>query len=580
MKKSKLLRYSRKHLIINIIQKFLILLSISLLIILFGNPVFGTTDDRILSSFIDGTYTGSPEKISVFVQPFVSIILSSVQEFIPKFSIFSYFLLLSLLVSVSIHGAVTSTIHKSKTLELFWYLNCIAIVIWFVLRPTYTSAALLILIFNLLSILTLNSSSQIFNNIRFIFFFLSLLFVSGYFTRPESIIAVLFIFFPFIIFRFTKDLKNDANKIINYFICIITIFVAILINAVLHKTLSAESWSDYNSWNSMRHQIQHRLPQEQLLNLRSEINWSIPEYHLFMNLAYGDPIVFNQDWLRPAFKETQNERGLAPIFNVNFTTLKSKIFNLFSQFKFYFLICILNLFLLFSLFRLDLYDKIIIFFTIIVISLAIIYSLIALHTPERFIVPVLIVPIFLSISMLTIKKNNLRFNLQERNRFFWFTYFTFFVLLIPLWIYICFTKNKLNQIELNYAREVDRWLIEFDNNAIYLGGAGSETYHLQSPFKYRDFQKKPVYFSLGNWDTFSPHWFKRMNMLNLDSTSNSLNLFRENIYWLSNSEPDNSVHVEMFLQQKGFPYANRVLLKRHNSGLSIYQFLENNEDLK
>jgi hypothetical protein len=62
-------------------------------------------------------------------------------------------------------------------------------------------------------------------------------------------------------------------------------------------------WEKYDSWNGLRHQVQHRVSQNCLGDLREQINWSIPEYHLFMDLSFGDEKVFNYEWLKPAWVE-------------------------------------------------------------------------------------------------------------------------------------------------------------------------------------------------------------------------------------------------------------------------------------
>jgi hypothetical protein len=74
------------------INRFVFLVIFSLILIYLSQPIYGTTDDKILAGFIDGSYTGELEIQTIFIQPIISLILTPFYYVLPSFGwyIFSY----------------------------------------------------------------------------------------------------------------------------------------------------------------------------------------------------------------------------------------------------------------------------------------------------------------------------------------------------------------------------------------------------------------------------------------------------------------------------------------------------------
>jgi hypothetical protein len=79
----------------------------------------------------------------------------------------------------------------------------------------------------------------------------------------------------------------------------------------------------------------------------------------------------------------------------------------------------------------------------------------------------------------------------------------------------------------------------------------------------------------GNWETFSPYWYKRIEYLGLSGGSIYESLFSEKAYWLSFSVPDTSYMVELFLKENGYPKTNRENVANFTHGETLFKFLPN-----
>lgn len=85
----------------NLLTRIVLLSVFNTFIILFANPIYGTTDDYILSSFVDGIYTGSFEKVSIFIEPLVSVLLFVLQNLIHGINFYSLFMLSIVTISLA-----------------------------------------------------------------------------------------------------------------------------------------------------------------------------------------------------------------------------------------------------------------------------------------------------------------------------------------------------------------------------------------------------------------------------------------------------------------------------------------------
>jgi len=550
--------------------RFVYLIFVVFLVLILGNPIYGTTDDYILSSFIDGNYTGNSEIRSIFIEPLISLIMYYFQILVPGVTIYSIFLLIILILSLSFLGSVINKRNSSKYLDLIWLLFSSGIVIWFTLSPTYTASSMASAAINLTSLMILISNKIELKNQKIIIVAISILFSLSYLIRPESGNAVLAIFLIFIILKIIREINMKTINYKNYLLSILTFCLIYALNFVLTQAQKNDEWSIYNSWNSMRHQIQQRLPEEKLLDLRTEIGWTIPEYHLFMNLSFGDSKEFNSEWLEPAFVETKSDRGIAVIMYIDKNIIFQKTIETFDKYQNYIILNLIILIFMITFFKFNKYNYLITILSVLLITIIICYISITLHTPERVIVPLLLFPLLLTIYTLSSENINPRKGVSN-------IYFFSTAIALTIVLGIIFNlKNSENLSKIVEANLKNKWLREFENTAIFIGPVGTETYHLNSPYLKQKINGLPTIFTTGNWETFSPNWFKRMNFLGFKSKSVYENLFDDKVFWISYPQPDSAYLVELYLKEKNYPSFKRENIKEHNSGLTIYKFNEAN----
>lgn len=556
----------------NLLTRIVLLSVFNTFIILFANPIYGTTDDYILSSFVDGSYTGSFEKVSIFIEPLVSVLLFVLQNLIHGINFYSLFMLSIVTISLAFFGSIISRIKSSVLLEIIWLNLSIALLIWFILRPTYTSAAWLGSFINLLSLMIITNSRFKNHATNSLIVFLALLFGLSYLIRPESGNGVLLILVIFLIGKFIYEIKTKTTNNKAYIIIFVTLGIVYVANLLLSQSLKNEEWQNYNSWNSMRHQIQQRLSEDVLLDLRTEINWTIPEYHMFMNLSFGDEKVFNSKWLEPAFNATSDTRGFKALLNSDSKFIISKFIDTFNDYKITIFLNIFFLLLIISIFKFSHKDYIVFVLSIFITGIVVVYISVTLHTPARIIIPLLLTPVFLTITSLLMGSINLRSEYFKSKSFI----FIIIAFSIAIQMKVFQDLNLENKKEISKANSINKFLMNFNASAIYVGPVGVETYHLKSPYKKQDFNDSPKMFIAGNWETFSPHWFERMKTLGLTKNSLYDNLFDQNVYWISYSIPDNAYLLELYLREKSSLEFRRENIKTHQSGLSIYQFIGEN----
>ncbi len=559
--------YSLKN---DLFYRVIVLALISLNFALFGKPIYGTTDDNILSGLVSGTFTGERETRLIFIRPIIGYFMFVGQTITPGFQFYSIFLLILIILVISMYGNILSKSVKLKEsqliVNLFWLILAIPTVIWFTLTPTYTATSIIVTSFSLLSLTVLITSKNTFSKYEVVF--ASLLLSLGLLIRPEGAIGALILISPTIIY-FIYQKKYIDKKLISYAILIVMIFVAFDLN--LQSKGNTKEWKIYDNWNSYRHQIQHRVAEDSLLNLREDVSWSIPEYHLFMDLAFGDEDVFNSAWIKPAFESTKSTRGISGVLNANiYKTLKDLIILLLD----YYQIIIFQAIFIFWIFvnkSRPWLEKLSILILSWVPTLAGIYFTIAtLHTPERSMYPILLLPAILSLVLWSIKEypSNTRVSMISYSVASFFAIFSFI-----------FSDNGISmEIKSNFKikESADRLassMIEYNKEAVFIGPGNTEIYDASNPYFDPAQSIRPKMITVGNWDTFSPHWYKRNKLLGVMERSVYKALFQENNYWLSNQFPNTAYMVELFMKENDFPLIKRENVFEFQEGQMLFKYL-------
>jgi FtsH-binding integral membrane protein len=321
----------------------------------------------------------------------------------------------------------------------------------------------------------------------------------------------------------------------------------------------------------MRHQIQHRVGQDSLLDSRESNKWTISEYHLFMDLAFGDEKVFNKSWITPAFESTEEYRGISGLLNANFIEVIRILLNILSNYYHIILIQLILLLLLLKNMSTSINQKISITLASWAPVLAALYFTVAtLHAPERSIYPILILPSIIVFTLVIILGSKIK-DARGSTTFYLIGAFIFLLLLFP-------DKGIINEVKTNdknikSAIILSSELIKFDDQAIFIGHGNTEFSNFSNPYVNPAQWDSPKVVTVGSWDTFSPHWYKRNQFVGIEQKSVYEALFTKDIYWLSNSLPDTSYMVELFLKENGFPETNRQNVAMFPEGQMLYKFL-------
>lgn len=555
---------------IDFLIRFLFLSFLSLLIIYLGWPIYGTSDDNVLAGFVDGSYTGEREKRLIFIRPLIGNILYFFQGIFPGVGIYSAFLTFMVIFSFSIFGTVIFTLQSFRSnknlFQYSWYSISFVTIIWFTLTPTYTAASILVTVLNLIAI-----SLYIFMpTIRKSYFMpvtLGILFSCGFLIRPEGAFGVLAVsigVFLYLGFNF-ENLNFKPFALIMLTICIF-----ILSDYFLQRISTNSEWEKYDKWNGLRHQVQHRVSQNYLGNLREQIDWSIPEYHLFMDLSFGDEKVFNYEWLKPAFDSTNFTRGINGVLNVNKIDNILKVSNLLKSYYYLVLLQFVIAILYLSRIPLHLRQKIILIFSIWTPFLTALYWTTAtLHTPDRSVFPLLVLP---TIFLLTLAGTPTLINRIKRSSMFK-TIVGTLVLIIS--ISIVSSISETVKYNLNYkksAKILKDELNKFSKDGVFIGPGGTEIYETRNPFIGRAQWESPKMITVGSWDTFSPYWYQRNSNFDINGDSIYEALFNADVYWLSYPVPDTSNLIELFLKENGQNEMNRLKVADLQGGQLLSKF--------
>ena len=537
---------------------------------LFGKPVFGTTDDNILAGFVDGSYTGERESKLIFIRPLIGTILNVFQGALPNLGVYSLFLLALLIASFSNFGTLISLQSKNsfskKVFDYLWLVVSIPIIAWFTLGPTYTAASMIVTLVNLMSLIVLVFTKNI-KKLNFITFCTSVLFTFGFLIRPEGAIGVILVSIPVTILIYFQQRNVNLPKLL---IAVFSFIIILGFDTLIQSRLNNSEWKEYDKWNNLRHQVQHRVSQNYLGQLHNVNEWTIPEYELFIKLAFGDAKTFNAEWLNPAFESTSFTRGARGVVNASVSEAIGKMFKILKCYPYIVVIQLALFLVILNLFRINVFGKLKVFFVIYSTILASLYYMSAtLHTPERGVIPLLYVSTLMLITTMLFS------DLKDNLKIIYVRIFCLGVIVFSIFSPngILKTRNT-NILNTNLAIMASSELTEFNENAIYIGPGNSEFYHYRNPYTNLAYWKTPIIITAGTWDTFSPHWQKRLRVNGIDQTSIYDELFKENRFWFANPIPDTSYIVELYVREQGFTDFSRQGVLDLKSGYALHQFTQ------
>ena len=543
------------------LNRTIILTTFSILLITLADPIYGTTDDKILAGFVDGSYTGDHELRSIFIQPIINVFMLPFYYILPNFGWYFLFQSLFLIIGLSL---VSNEINAIKPiLNNLIFAISILILSWFVPQPTFTAASFLICLIGILLLILIANRVEL---DKFRVFAVVILLLYSFALRTEAFLGTLSLLIVPICFHYRKIL-NLILKNLSMIILVSLVFFPS--NYMLLKVTENSGWQEYDNWNSYRHQLQNRVSQNFILENIDKIGWSVPEHNLFVDLSYGDASTFNSDWIKPAFDLTRDKTGITGLVNADFSLTSNKMFKIIVEQQAVTIgvfILLFVLFLVFTTYR----SLIALIFSVTSILFYLYFISSTLHTPERIVVPLIFSTLFIYITLII---NDKQRDIVDVNKLNLLIFASISLTLISHNGFLDSYINRNTKIE--YSENVKRVLDPFSKRYIFIGSVGTEVNHLVNPYYQSESQNEIKSIISGNWETFSPYWYKRNEKLGVVSK----NVYQELLsnsktLWITKKIPDTSYSIELYLRERQINGFNRTGITTSLYDLNLYHFTQ------
>ena len=543
------------------LNRTIILTIFSIFLITLADPIYGTTDDKILAGFVDGSYTGDHELRSIFIQPIINVFMLPFYYILPNFGWYFLFQLFILILGLSL---VSDEINAIKPiLNNLIFAISIIVLSWFVPQPTFTAASFLICLIGILLLILIANRVEL---DKFRVFAVVILLLYSFALRTEAFLGTLSLLIVPICFHYRKIL-NLILKNLSMIILVSLVFFPS--NYMLLKVTENSGWQEYDNWNSYRHQLQNRVSQNFILENIDKIGWSVPEHNLFVDLSYGDASTFNSDWIKPAFDLTRDKTGITGLVNADFSLTSNKMFKIIVEQQAVTIgvfILLFVLFLVFTTYR----SLIALIFSVTSILFYLYFISSTLHTPERIVVPLIFSTLFIYITLII---NDKQRDIVDVNKLNLLIFASISLTLISHNGFLDSYINRNTKIE--YSENVKRVLDPFSKRYIFIGSVGTEVNHLVNPYYQSESQNEIKSIISGNWETFSPYWYKRNEKLGVVSK----NVYQELLsnsktLWITKKIPDTSYSIELYLRERQINGFNRTGITTSLYDLNLYHFTQ------
>jgi hypothetical protein len=434
----------------------------------------------------------------------------------------------------------------SKTLKYFNFIVLAAYLTWSIFGITYTATAIIAGVAGWVSIKKwlINERKQELI-IAFIFVFLSII------IRPESFLGATLIVYPFILFK----IKINKTKILKILLFISLILTVLLINRIIESTSSSEM-KDYREWAKKVQMFAGRPRMDAAAKVIGNTGWTTTEYNLFVDLAYFDKNNFNLNWINQGIKAT-DEISNRPTLNLE------KIRGITNE---YFQSLILFGYLLMFIFLLIIYSmrkakfRGIILFVFLNFILIHILSGLFLHNVSRVTIPFLIALFFVLSQFITFDIKN-RY-LIPVSSLLAVAFASFFV-----------QQHNLNISKIKTSEEYRDSIVIGQKDRIVLIHGNQEYFQNSNPFRGVTKDLDPNVFMVGNWDTFSPQWFKRAKLVGLNE-NNLIDSLTSNpsVYWSGPTVPNTTLNLINYLNESGYGVFEPVKVGLIPNGNELWNF--------
>jgi len=541
------------------LNRFIFLTLISSLLAVSSNAIYGTTDDKILAGFLDGSYTGVRETQAVFIQPIFVFVISPLYHLMP---IFGWYAISQLGMLICVMSLASTALDKVKPLLNNWFIALsMFTLIWHVPQITFTSTSMLVVLFSIL-VLFLYILTQERNESKILI--VAVIMILGFYLRPEAALGILPIFIlPFI--KYLSIFRKISRKILS--LLLLLVIFSFTINYIVQTYSFSSEWQQYNEWNGYRHQIQHRVAQDNLWKSLDKISWSPAEHNLFVSSSYGDPDTFNSSWLKPAFELSKSTLSLSVVFNSNISNFLDVVIGVLAKFLSEITFLFFLSALIFMIFRT--FNLLILIFLIWLQGVFITYFMATtLHTPERVIIPLFVGCVIVCL-LLTLDQSSIKLSYFKRINSTLLISF-----LVPIFLKGGFYDDFVDRSgDIEKSINVKQILGGLDKEFVFLGPVGTEVNHLVNPYISSSFDKELKLITVGNWETFSPHWYKRNLKLGVESKNVYKDLIKNpKVLWITQPLPDTAYQVELYLREQKVTEFDRKGVDIGLEGLNVFSF--------
>ena len=532
---------------------YIILFSLMFILFLFFKPIYGTTDDYILNSWLNGSYTGQTENESIFITPIFSNLLSASYEISSAISWYPLTLLLITFLSIlRLSEFVKNSESFRQGLKYLNYLILISFLIWSFLGITYTATAIIAGVAGWISIVdSLQKEDK-----RSIYFGLILIFLSIV-IRPESFIGATLISIPFLI----KQIKIKRRNVLKISALIVVVLATFITNYLLQKNESLEI-RDYRVWAKKVQMFAGRPRMEAAAKVIGESGWTPSQYNLFVDLAYFDQKTFNNNWIDSGINATQKLNNRPVVNSKKIRLIVQEYIN--STTVFIYALLGVGVLLLISFKRIR--QPIVLVISILNFGLIHLLSGLFLHNVSRVTVPFLVIFI-LTLSYSISPTLNKRF-VMSLNLLLVFILSTYFLKL-----------NNTNEIKIFDSGKYRSTLVNDLSNKIILIHGNQEYSQNSNPYIAVQKDLNPNVFMVGNWDTFSPHWDKRAKLLGLDEKSIVKSLLSNpNVLWSGPTVPNTTLNLINYLKEAGYDVIDPEKVGLLPNGNELWNFSNSGEN--
>ena len=285
------------------------------------SAIYGTNDDSLISSISSGQITGTPDPYLIFIQPLISYPIAWLEVLLTSYSGYSIFLIMVTTFSFTL---IFSLLISSRKLNIvnttFWFLSNLIFQSWYSLNPTYTGASLFAAGaaagFILFYVLSKDEQPKLF--IKFILVISTLLTFLCFGIRKEGIYILLVLVIPVILL----NIKNILREQYNLFYFFLPLISLLVINSAISQSMYKNTeWEEFTNMNNLRHQIQLRSPEVEIVKKLDQLGWTKETYVMFTRFSLLDNNQMNSEKMKTILSLTKNSNGPRSILLTNPETI-------------------------------------------------------------------------------------------------------------------------------------------------------------------------------------------------------------------------------------------------------------------